>query len=83
MEANRESYRYNIVGIPLCMFGIARERKTHYFCSQFVSGVLVKSGAVERGVLGAPSLTHPSDLQRLPKASRVFEGTMAELRLSA
>lgn len=83
MEANRESYRYNIMGIPLCMFGIARERKNHFFCSQFVSGVLVKSGAVERGVLGAPSLTHPSDLQRLPKASRVFEGTMAELRLGA
>ena len=83
MEANRESYRYNIMGIPLCMFGIARERKNHFCCAQFVSGVLVKSGAVERSVLGAPSLTHPSDVQRLPKASRVFEGTMAELRLSA
>ena len=83
MEANRESYRYNIMGIPLCMFGIARERRMHFFCSQFVSGMLIKSGAVKREQLGAPSLTHPSDLQRLPKASRVFEGTMAELRLSA
>ena len=83
MEANRESYRYNIMGIPLCMFGIANERKTHFFCSQFVSGMLIKSGAIDRGALRAPSLTHPSDLQKLPRASRVFEGTMAELRLGA
>ena len=83
MEANRESYRYNIMGIPLCMFGIANERRTHFFCSQFVSGMLIKSGAIDRGVLRAPSLTHPSDLQKLPKARCVFEGTMAELRLGA
>ena len=83
MEANRESYRYNIMGIPLCMFGIANERRTHFFCSQFVSGMLIKSGAIDRGVLRAPSLTHPSDLQKLPKARCFFEGTMAELRLGA
>ena len=83
MESNRESYRYNIMGIPLCMFGIANERKTHFFCSQFVSGMLIKSGAIDRGVLRAPSLTHPSDLQKIPKARCVFEGTMAELRLGA
>ena len=80
MELNRENYRYNIMGIPLCMFGIANERKTHFFCSQFVSGMLIKSGAIDRCVLRAPSLTHPSDLQKIPKARCVFEGTMAELR---
>lgn len=83
MEANSGNYRYNIMGIPLCLFGIANERKNYYFCSQFVSGMLIKSGAVQGGILREPSLTHPSDLQRLPRASRVFEGTMAELRMGA
>ena len=83
MEANRESYRYNIMGIPLCMFGIAKERKCHYFCSQFVLGMLLKSGAVKKGVLGVPSLTHPIDLKRIPSARCIFEGTMAELRIGA
>ena len=83
MESNRESYRYNIMGIPLCMFGIAKERKSHFFCSQFVSGVQIKSGAIDSGALRAPSLTHPGDLRKLPKARCIFEGTMAELRVGA
>lgn len=79
MEANAEVYRYNILGLPLCFLHIEKERKYHYFCSQFVSNILIKSGAIK--MEKSPSLIHPSDFQKIPHARRIFEGTMRELRL--
>lgn len=78
MEANAEVYRYNILGLPMCYLHIEKERHYHYFCSQFVSNMLIKSGALK--MEKAPSLIHPSDFQKLPHARRIFEGTMGELR---
>ena len=44
---NSEEYHYNIFGLLLCQFNIPYHRKRHYFCSQFVSEVLDKSGALK------------------------------------
>ena len=78
MEAEMEVYQYNILGLILCLFGVANQRRHHFFCSQFVSYVLVKSGVVEFGK--APSLIRPVDFQNLPEASEVFCGSVAQLR---
>ena len=73
-----ELYQYNILGLFLCLFGVENQRRRHFFCSQFVSYVLLKSGAVEFGK--APSLVRPVDFQNLPGATQIFEGSIAQLR---
>lgn len=47
MMTHGELYRFNSLGLLLCAFHIRWNRRRHYFCSQFVSEVLQKSGSLE------------------------------------
>lgn len=78
MEAHRNCYRFNYLGLPLCHFGRKSGGKNVFFCSQFISHVLQESGAIEKGK--HPSLTHPVDFQKISTARRIFEGRICELR---
>ena len=70
-------YRFNSLGLLLCWMHIRWQRRRHYFCSQFVSEVLQKSGALE---LPKPStLMHPSDYAELPELRCLYRGTLAGL----
>ena len=75
--ARGELYRFNTLGLILCALHIRWQRRRHYFCSQFVSEVLQKSGALE---LPKPStLMHPSDYAELPELRCLYRGTLAGL----
>ena len=77
MMARGELYRFNTLGLILCALHIRWQRRRHYFCSQFVSEVLQKSGALE---LPKPStLMHPSDYAELPELHCLYRGTLAGL----
>lgn len=77
MMNHGELYRFNSVGLLLCALHIRWKRRRHYFCSQFVSEVLQKSGALE---LPKPStLMHPSDYAELPELRCLYRGTLAGL----
>lgn len=64
MMHHGELYRFNSLGLLLCWMHIRWQRRRHYFCSQFVSEVLQKSGALE-----LPA-QHPHAPQRLRRAAR-------------
>ena len=74
---NSEEYHYNIFGLLLCQFNIPYHRKRHYFCSQFVSEVLDKSGALK--LPKDTSLMKPSDYMCLPELSYRFQGRLWDL----
>ena len=77
MMARGELYRFNTLGLILCALHIRWQRRRHYFCSQFVSEVLQKSGALD---LPKPStLMHPSDYAELPQLRCLYRGTLADL----
>ena len=72
-----EEYSFNTLGLILCGLHIRWQRRRHYFCSQFVSEVLQKSGALD---LPKPStLMHPSDYAELPELRCLYRGTLAGL----
>ncbi|MDH6363180.1 hypothetical protein M2139_000155 [Enterococcus sp. PF1-24] len=77
MYHNEEMYRYSIIGLILCKFGFAFPRKTHYFCSQFVSEILQKNEILD--LPKEPSLMRPSDYMSVPELTCLFEGTLDEL----
>ena len=60
MMAHGRLYQFNVIGLALCGMHIRWKRRRHYFCSQFVSEVLEKSGAME--LPKHSTLMHPNDL---------------------
>ena len=77
MMARGELYRFNTLGLILCALHIRWQRRRHYFCSQFVSEVLEKSGAME--LPKDSTLMHPNDYTRLEELRCVYKGTLAGL----
>ena len=70
-------YRFNVLGLMLCALHIRWKRRRHYFCSQFVSEVLEKSGAME--LPKDSTLMHPSDYTRLPGLECLYTGPLSQL----
>ena len=69
-----DNYHFNIIGLLLCRFNIAYNRKKNYFCSQFVSEVLKRSRALE--LPKESSLMRPSDYMELPELALCFRGRL-------
>ncbi|HEY8363108.1 MAG TPA: hypothetical protein VIK77_09535 [Tissierellaceae bacterium] len=73
-KKNKERYRYNLIGL----FGVAInypvERKYNYFCSQFVSTLLKRSGIK---LIDKPTaLTSPKDFRECKKLNLIYEGKL-------
>ena len=77
MYANREQYRYNLLGALACYFNRPLRRKNHYFCSQFAAALLEGCGAVELGK--TPELVRPVDFCTLRQFRPVYQGELGEL----
>ena len=77
MMHHGELYRFNSLGLLLCWMHIRWQRRRHYFCSQFVSEVLEKSGALT--LPKDSTLMHPNDYTQLPQLKRLYEGSLADL----
>ena len=58
MSTRRADYRYNYIGVALCLLRLPLRRRNRYFCSQFVAELLSASGAVP--LRKAPSLYLPN-----------------------
>lgn len=72
MYSQREEYHYNLLGTLACYFNLSLQRRHHYFCSQFVAGLLEDSGAVE--LPKPPTLLRPADFCRLDGLRPVHRG---------
>jgi len=74
MMAHGELYRFNSLGLLLCAMHIRWNRRRHYFCSQFVSEILQKSGALE---LPKPTtLMRPMDYASIPGLKCLYCGPL-------
>ncbi len=74
MYAHRESYHYSVLGALACYFHLPLQRSCHYFCSQFVAGLLEECGAVE--LPKPPTLLRPADLCHLEDLYPVHQGLL-------
>ena len=77
MYSRREEYHYNLLGTLTCFFNLPLQRQNHYFCSQFVAGLLEECGAV---ALPKPSpLLRPADFCGVRGLRPVHRGVLAGL----
>ena len=74
---NRKNYGFNVVGLILCRMGIVYKRKRKFFCSQFVSSVLMEEGVIHRKK--DPCLVRPNDFTKFSELDCVYEGRLNEL----
>lgn len=71
-QIEKDKYRYNLIGLIGVKVGIPVGRRYHYFCSQFVSEVLMNSQIYNVGK--DPGLVEPDDLFSISNKEFVYEG---------
>lgn len=77
MMSHGDLYRFNSLGLLLCALHIRWKRRRHYFCSQFVSEVLQKSGSLD--LPKHSTLMHPNDYASLPELRCIYQGQLSDL----
>lgn len=73
---NSSKYKYNFLGLFTAKANRDFTRKYHYFCSQFVSELLLKSEILETSK--SPSTIKPSELTEIKDKVFIFEGTVSD-----
>ena len=75
---NKNDYKFSVLGVIACKFGIKWKRKNKFFCSQFVAEILMRSGISL--LPKEPCLTHPRDYENIKGIKKLYEGTVGEIR---
>ena len=81
MYARREEYSYNLLGTLACYFTRPLRRRHHYFCSQFVAGLLEDCGALE--LPKPPALLRPADFCQVAGLRAVHQGPLEGILVQA
>ncbi|QWU18368.1 hypothetical protein KP014_15255 [Paenibacillus sophorae] len=78
-QKEKQAYRYNLIGLLGVLMNLDIETKNAYFCSQFVSEALRKSGLF---LWDRPStLVTPNDFLHHPAFDTVYEGFLYDYPL--
>ena len=72
MIENKDSYKYNILGLFLAAFNIHVSFNNKFYCSEFVKYIMDKSN-IDVSIL--PDITHPTDFMNLDN-SVLYEGLL-------
>lgn len=75
--SKQSKYKYNLAGLITLKFNHPLKRQYHYFCSQFVSELLMKSNI--HNTYKEPELIRPCELINIDNKHMVFEGSIHEL----
>ncbi len=69
---NRDCYKYNFLGLFAAGMNVPLKRRNRYFCSQFVSELLIRSCILTSQ--NPPELVRPTDLLQIESKEKIFEG---------
>ena len=70
--SKKDSYKYNFLGLFGVLFNIPIKRNNYYFCSQFVSEMLIKSGIYNANK--PPELIKTDDLISIENQELYYNG---------
>ncbi len=73
---DQKKYKYSLLGLIGVAIKRPIKRDNHYFCSEFISHLLIKSNIYDSNKL--PSLTKPSDLLDISHKEFIYEGLAYE-----
>lgn len=78
-DKNKHYYYYNLLGLVTAWLNIPWDRPDAYFCSEFVSTVLIESDVLDKSLI--PSVTRPHDIINNLDLALYFEGHMWQYKL--
>jgi hypothetical protein len=78
-KKDKEIYRYNFLGLFGVLLNQPLDRKKHYFCSQFVSKVLINSNIYDNDK--SPGLIRTNELLEIDNKVKIYEGCIDSTRL--
>ncbi len=78
IEKQKDLYRYNLIGLFSIAFNKEIDRENAFFCSQFVSTVLMEGHVMEFSK--HPSLIAPHDLQQISRFQLVYQGDFEDYK---
>ena len=76
---NKDDYKYSVLGTVTAYFNKPHKREYYYFCSQFVSELLINSGIYKTDKL--PEVIKPMDLLEIENKTLFYEGFINEDRI--
>ena len=79
MIKSAKKYKFNVIGMFLCGLNVPFPRKNKYFCSEFVSKILIDNNALKLPKI--PCLMKPIDYTKLPELDCIYEGKLNELKI--
>jgi hypothetical protein len=68
----KHKYKYNFLGLFGVIFNKPIRRRNHYFCTEFVSEILMKTSILNTNK--NPALTKPDDLIAINNKEIIYEG---------
>ena len=72
-------WRYNFIGLLAAKWNFPLKRKRHYFCSQFVSYLLINAKIMKINKL--PELIRPTDiLDKMNENNKIYEGLITNYK---
>lgn len=72
----QKKYKYSLLGLIGVAIQKPIKRNNHYFCSEFISHLLIKSNIYDSDKI--PGLTKPSDLLNITHKEFIYEGLAYE-----
>lgn len=75
-DEEKAKYKYNLLGLLGVLLKMPLNRKNYYFCSQFVSEILLKSSVFDCNK--DSRLTVPSDLFAIENKTLIYQGLVNE-----
>ncbi|WP_141433808.1 hypothetical protein [Bacillus sp. 03113] len=75
MEAQKQLYKYNFLGVFAVVFNKRMDRKNAFFCSHFVATILDECG-INTPYQKPLSLVTPNDLKELPSLQLEYNGKL-------
>lgn len=76
---DQKKYKYSLLGLIGVMINKPIKRSNRYFCSEFISHLLIKSNIYESDK--SPGLTKPSDLLNINHKEFIYEGLTYEYKI--
>ena len=77
-ENHMDLYSYNSLGLIPAALNIPLVRPHNFFCSEFVSHILIETGVMER--VKEPSIMTPQDVVEYLDMVLIYEGTIYEYK---
>ena len=77
-EANREKYKFNVLGLAYILFDKEIHREDYFYCAEFVKHILLKANVN----IKLPNMPRPEDFEQLEDSEVIYIGLLNDYKVA-